>query len=251
MGNFDSFITGVPQLDAERTEPVQHAAILRLAHATIGLSKVAPRLSELAATRQAEAERQAERVKSIAGRAQRMSATLDKTGPRLSLPRGEMGELGGFIRRTPEETRLIAFNPGARAAAPGAVEQLIEDLRADADMCSGDARRQARALRIAVDHCRFAELAYATDERGIQVTENIARKGFRAAYGASGVHKDWSHRRWFQGALRTPGVCLSEIYRSAATDEFCLTASATVVGANGDVRGVVAVDVNFSEILAT
>ncbi len=171
------------------------------------------------------------------------NATLQATEAR------ELNTLGTSLRDLSEQ--MIHSVGAFRLDAHGRVEQLIEDLRADADMCSGDARRQTRALRIAVDHCRFAELAYATDERGIQVTENIARKGFRAAYGASGMHKDWARRRWFQGALRTPGVCLSEIYRSAATDEFCLTASATVVGANGDVRGVVAVDVNFSEILAT
>ena len=90
-----------------------------------------------------------------------------------------------------------------------------------------------------------------TDAQGSQVTENIARKGFRAAYGASGLHKDWSQRHWFRGAQQTIGVYLSDIYRSAATDEFCFTASSAFSDANGDIAGVVALDVNFSEILAT
>lgn len=365
MGNLESFIGRMPPDEAPRTDEVQHAAILRLAHATIGLSKVAPRLSELAATRQAEAERQAERVKGIAEMAQRMSATLEQAVRQLRLSSGEIGELSDFIRRIADETRLIAFNTGVAAARAGAegrvftvlaneirtlsentatatrgvlgkverlqestlrasqavglederqpqavkrgttglawllermgeasdnatlqatearelnglgtslrdlseqmirsvgafrldahsrVEQAIGDLCANVDLRSGDPGRQARALRSAVEHCRFAELAYATDERGIQVTENIARKGFRAAYGASGLHKNWSQRRWFQGALQTPGVFLSEIYRSAATDEFCLTASSTFSGTNGEIAGVAALDVNFSEILAT
>jgi hypothetical protein len=364
MGNFDSFVTRMPPHDAPRTDTVQHAAILRLAHATIGLSKVAPRLSELAATRQAEAERQAERVRDIAGMAQEMSATLGNTVRQLQLSSGEIGELTDLIRRIADETRLIAFNTGIAAARAGAdgrvftvlareiralsekttdatrdvqakvgrlqestlrtstavglecedagaadaddtglawllkrmdeasssatqqatearelntlgkslrelseqmigsvgafrldahsrVEQLIEELRADANMRSGDAGRQTQVLRDAVDRCRFVELAYATNGRGIQVTENISRTAFRAAYGASGLHRNWSQRPWFLGALRSRGVCLSEIYRSAATDEFCLTASAAFRGEGGDLRGVVALDVNFSEILAT
>jgi len=365
MGKSETFVDGMLQTDAECTEPVQRAAILRLAHATIGLSKVAPRLGKLAATRHAEAERQAERVKGIAQMAQQMSATLEQTVRQLRVSSGEIGELSDLIRRIADETRLIAFNTGVAAARAGAegreftvlaneirtlsentaaatrgvlgkverlqestlrasqavglqdkrhgqaekagatglawllermdeanvsagqqatearelntlgtslrdlseqmirsvgafrldahgrVEQLIGNLCADADLRSGDPVRQTRALRIAVDSCRFVELAYVTDERGCQVTENIARKGFRAAYGASGLHKDWSQRHWFRGALQTIGVCLSEIYRSAATDEFCLTASSSFSGANGDVAGVVALDVNFSEILAT
>src|SRR5258706_8771804 len=120
MGNFDSFITRMPLHDAPRTDTVQDAAILRLAHATIGLSKVAPRLSELAATRQAEAERQAERVKGIAEMAQRMSATLEQTVRQLKVSSGEIGELSDFIRRIADETRLIAFNTGVAAARAGA-----------------------------------------------------------------------------------------------------------------------------------
>ena len=356
MGNIESFISDMPPSEAERTEPVQDAAILRLAHATIGLSKVAPRLSELAALRHADAEQQVERVNGIAAMAQQMSATLEQAVRQLRLSSGEIGELGSLIRRIADETRLIAFNTGVSAARAGKegrvftvlaneiralsetttsatrdvlakvsrleestvrasqavgledegtglawllkrmdeagdsatrqagearelnalgvslrnlseqmihsvgtfrleahdrVERLVEDLRANPELRSGNPARLARALRIAVDQCRFAELAYATDARGVQVIENIARKGFKAAYGASGLHKDWSQRHWFQGALRIPGVYLSEIYRSAATDEFCLTASATFSGSDGDVMGVVALDVNFSEILAT
>ena len=49
--------------------------------------------------------------------------------------------------------------------------------------------------------------------------------------------------------MRTSGVYLSGIYRSKATDEFCLTASATFDNQKGNIAGVVAIDVNFREIL--
>jgi len=351
---------------APGTDSVQQAAIFRLAHATVGLSQLAPRLSTLAIARQAEAERQAERVRDIATMAREMAAVLEHTVRQLRSSSGEIGELSTMIRRIADETRLIAINTGIAAARAGEegrvftvlakeirslsenaaiatqdvqtkvgrlqenalktsqtvgleqadgatgnatsadaksglgwllermneadasaaqqagearelsalgthlrdiseqmigavgtfrleahdrVERLIEELRADADLRSADTTRQTRALRYAVERCPFVEIAYVTDARGMQVTENIASRAFRAAYGTTGKHRNWSQRPWFRGALQTPGVYLSEIYRSAATDEFCLTASAMVEGMHGSAIGVVALDVNFRAIL--
>lgn len=363
MGNRDFFLPEQPPIGANGTAPVREDAILRLAHATIGLSRVAPRLSELATVRQMEAERQAEHARNVARMAREMTATLEQTVRQLRLSTGEIGELTSLIRCIADQTRLIAINTRIAAARAGEqgrvftvladeirslsestaaatrdvqgkvgrlrenalrtaltvgledkrgpgeegrnglglgwlldrmdeadasasrqasearelsalgkslrelseqmirsvgafrldahnrVEQLIEELRADPGLRSADPARQARALQLAVNRCPFVELAYATDARGIQTTENISRKEFAAAYGATGHHKNWSRRPWFLGALRTAAVHLSDIYRSEATDEFCLTASATFNGDNGRVLGVVALDVNFRDIL--
>jgi hypothetical protein len=363
MGNVSEPFTLSPSAGAAGTESVQRAAIFRLAHATIGLSQLAPRLSTLATTRQAESERQAERVRDIATMAREMASVLEQTVRQLRLSSGEIGELSTLIRRIADETRLIAINTGIAAARAGEegrvftvlakeirllsenaavatqdvqskvgrlqesalrtsqtvgleqpsgefgtaeaksglgwllermdeadssatqqagearelnalgtnlrdiseqmihavgafrmeaharVEQLVEKLRNDPGMRSADPARQTRALQSVVESCPFVELAYATDIRGLQATENISSRAFRAAYGVSGKHQNWSQRPWFRGALQTPAVYLSEIYRSAATDEFCFTASATVADGKGAPVSVVALDVNFRAIL--
>ena len=363
MGNSNLVLLGEHSGGAQRTRPVQDRAILRLAHATIGLSQVAPRLSGLATARQEESEQQADRAKDVAALAQQMSTALGQTVGMLRDASREIAELTGLIRRVADQTSLIATNTGiaaARAGAEGRVfsvlaqeirmlsqstsdaaldvesrirrlqesadrtasvvglgeagrsaaraddgpglawllarmveaqesavrqaseaheltalglqlrrlsedmihsvgafrlaahrraEAVLEELRASPGLCSHDLHRQTQALRLAVGECPFAEIAYATNMRGIQFTENIARTSFSAAYGESGSGKDWSRRPWFRGALRTPGVFSSDIYRSAATGEFCLTVSATFGQSGGVPLGVVAMDVNFRQLL--
>jgi hypothetical protein len=363
MDNLHDRFAHPTSVGAAGTESVRQAAIVRIAHATIGLSQLAPRLSALATARQAEAEHQAERVRDIATMAREMASVLEQTVRQLRLSSGEIGELSTMIRRITDETRLIAINTGiaaARAGEEGRVftvlakeirllsenaavatqdvqnkvgrlqesalrtsqtvgleqtsgaasgneaksglgwllvrmdeadtsaaqqanearelslmgtslrdiseqmigavgafrleaharaEQLVEELRADPQLRSANPAQQTRALQRAVERCLFVELAYATDVRGVQTTENIASRAFRAAYGVSGRHQNWSKRPWFQGALQTSTVYLSEIYRSAATDEFCFTASATIDDEKGNPVGVVALDVNFRAIL--
>ncbi len=363
MRNLGLMLPEMLHVGAKSSEPVQDQAILQLAHATIGLSQVAPQVSEMASERQAEAEKQAVQVHEIANMVQDMTSTLTQTVGQLRESTGEIVELTALIKRIADQTRMIAINAGIAAAHAGVqgrvftvlaneirslsetaaaatkdvqvkierlqestlltsrtvgleegsslvsskdnnrglawlldrmneadasatrqakeardlnhlglslrslseemihsigsfrlavheqVEQLIENLRSDRELISGDPRWQITALRQVVKRYPFVELAYITDARGIQTIENISRDDFQAAYGDSGKHKNWSQRSWYTGAMNTSGVYLSEIYRSQATDEFCLTASATFNDQYGRMAGVVAIDVNFREIL--
>jgi len=346
---------------ASRTADVQGSALLRLAHSTIGLSQVAPRLNEMAAARQDEAHRQAHRAKDVASLARRMSDSLGESVDSLRIAAHEIAELTGLIRRVADQTSLIAINTGIAAARAGAdgdvfavlaqeirmlsqntaqaaaeVEGKVRRLRESADRTAGfvgrgtrrttdgdagpglawllermveaeesagrqaeeaqrltavgaelrelsermircvgafrlDAHQRAeatlerlrvdaelamlepaaalRTLRAAIEACPFIEMAYATDARGVQFTENVVRDRFVARYGSSGLGIDWSRRPWFVGARGTRGVFTSEIYRSEATGEFCLTVAATFGPDRAPPRGVVALDVNFRELL--
>ena len=96
--------------------------MLQLAHATIGLSKVAPRLNELAGARQQEAERQAERATEVTSLTRQMSESLAETVGTLRTATSEIADLAVLIRRIAEQTSLIAINTGVAAAhaiAPG------------------------------------------------------------------------------------------------------------------------------------
>lgn len=361
MGNMAMLVSPGLSTGAEGTKAVRDDALLRLAHSTIGLSQVVPRLSELAASRQTEALRQAQHVRNIADMVREMNTTLEQTMQQLRLSTGEIGELTSLIKRIADETRMISINAGIVAAHAGEqgrafavlakeirslsentaeatrdvqgkvgrleentrrtvqtmgleeneglnqqddrgliwlldrmeeadasasrqasearelnelgirlrelsedmirsvgsfrldvhdrVERLLEEFRANEELLSGDPRWQITALRQIIRNYPFVELVYVTDAQGIQTTENVFRTEFHASYGDSGKNKNWSQRPWFLGAMRSNGVYFSDIYRSRATDEFCLTASTTLVNGNDVIVGVLAIDINFREIL--
>jgi hypothetical protein len=159
----------------------------------------------------------------------------------------ELTHLGAELRSLSET--MIRSVGAFRLDAHRRAESLLEELRTDPGLCANELSRKSRALHLALELCPPVELAYATDLRGVQVTENIARKSFSASYGHSGVGQDWSNRPWFRGAIRAPGVFSSEIYRSVATDEFCLTVAATYGPPDGARLGVVALDLNFRQLL--
>lgn len=329
----------------------------------IGLSLIAPRLCELAATRKADALRQAEYVRNITDMLREMTSTLQQTMQQLHLSSSEIGDLTSLIQRIADETRIIAINARIVAAHEGErgkafsvlakeirtlsentseatkdvqskverleestlrtvqtigidqnqalmhksqhgsgltwllnsmdevdavaavqaneafelnelggdlralsesmihsiglfrlnihqhIEQIVEQLRLDRELTSSDPRWQITALRQVVKSHPYIELAYVTDAAGIQTTDNVSSHLLNTAYGSSGKHENWSKRPWFVDAKSTDDVMLSNIYRSQATDEFCLTASATYNDWHGNLAGVVAIDVNFKEIL--
>lgn len=95
------------------------------------------------------------------------------------------------------------------------------------------------------------ELLYATDTAGRQLTGNIGWKDGRIATDSSVCGKNWRERPWFANALRKPDeIVTSDIYRSAATGDYCFTVSAVVRSTAGLPLGVLAADVNFQKLLA-
>ena len=88
---------------------------------------------------------------------------------------------------------------------------------------------------------------HVTHNTGVQITENIAREGFVATYG-SALGKDWSKSAWTITADETHEPYISEIYKSVATNKFCLTVSAPIF-AYRDFMGVVGVDFNVSRMI--
>ncbi|MGV3592298.1 MAG: methyl-accepting chemotaxis protein [Gammaproteobacteria bacterium] len=159
----------------------------------------------------------------------------------------ELNELGLDLRSLSQD--MIGAVGAFRMEAHDLVERLVQELRHGDRLKSGDGRRQVEALREVLRRTRSVELAYVTNMAGIQTLPNVTRHNLQSAWEPAGRPRDWSTRGWFLGAKHTRGVHLSDIYRSDATDEFCLTAAATFTDARGVLAGVVALDVNFREIL--
>ncbi|MFT3830928.1 MAG: methyl-accepting chemotaxis protein [Opitutaceae bacterium] len=93
------------------------------------------------------------------------------------------------------------------------------------------------------------ELAYCTDEVGRQFVDNICRREDSVVGDSSGRGRDWSRRPWFRLGAAAELVASTDLYRSAATDDYCFTVVAPLRDQEGNLRGMLAADVNFRRLL--
>jgi methyl-accepting chemotaxis protein len=102
------------------------------------------------------------------------------------------------------------------------------------------------ALRNAMSQGLF-ELLYVTDAKGRQIVDNVGQ--VPTIYGDTGLGKDWSQRPWFRHPAEQRKTYVSDFYRSAATDAYCLTVSAPILDASGTLRGVLGADVDLGRLV--
>ena len=95
----------------------------------------------------------------------------------------------------------------------------------------------------------FIELAYVTDNRGRQVSSNVWNKSVKNENDRSSVGSDWSNREWYKVPARSGETYISDIYRSVASGSFCFTVAVPVKTDDGNIKGVFAVDINFSAMI--
>jgi methyl-accepting chemotaxis protein len=139
--------------------------------------------------------------------------------------------LGGF--------RLDLHNEALRA---------VEAIAAQIDL-SGSVERAEQAMQRALERDGRFELLYLVGSDGNQISENIAAVDIRQAQAGSRRGVNWSQRPWFRQVADTRSSYVSAVYRSAATDAFCFTVSAPVLGANGQLLRVLGADVRLSALL--
>jgi methyl-accepting chemotaxis protein len=95
----------------------------------------------------------------------------------------------------------------------------------------------------------FIELAYVTDSRGRQVSPNVWNKSVKSSNDRTSMGSDWSTRDWFRIPARSGETYISDIYRSGASGSFCFTVSVPVKSDSGELKGIFAVDINFSAMI--
>ena len=155
--------------------------------------------------------------------------------------------LGDHARELAEQLLLSVgvFRFAAHARAECDIERLLPELVTGLSERDQLERKLAGWLR---QHDYF-ELVYFTGANGRQIVDNIGWKEGRVAHDPAGFGRDWTQRPWYREALRCPGVCSTDIYRSTATGDFCFTVAVALRGADGAVGGVLAADVNFQRLL--
>jgi len=94
----------------------------------------------------------------------------------------------------------------------------------------------------------YLELLYLTDTQGIQVSSNVLRNQDSCQYDTLAKGKNWSGKEWFRNVRETGKPFISEIYKSEATDTFCLTIAVPVCSGT-TFSGVLGADINFENLL--
>jgi methyl-accepting chemotaxis protein len=143
------------------------------------------------------------------------------------------------------ESQLTAVGK-LRFAAHERARCAVETLVRDADISAMERRRVETALRRALGQGLF-ELLYVTDAKGRQIVDNVGQ--VKTTYSDTGLGKDWSQRPWFRHPAGQRKLYVSDFYRSAATDAYCLTVSAPILDASGALLGVLGADVDLGSLV--
>jgi PAS domain-containing protein len=156
--------------------------------------------------------------------------------------------LGDQAGRLTEELLLAVgtFRLGVHRRAEQDVRAMLAELAAGID----DPKKLGQVLQRCLQQHPGFELLYVTDTQGRQVSANVGWKEGRTWSDSSVLGKNWHDRPWFKDALHQSGhVVTTDIYRSAATGDYCFTISAVVSDPRGLPLGVLGADVNFQKLL--
>jgi len=92
----------------------------------------------------------------------------------------------------------------------------------------------------------FAELIYLVDDQGVMVSFGVNRElvGDKDVATSVGVGQVYSDRPWFQAVKREGRTVLTPLYESLMTGDHCFSIAAAVYDLDGEMTGILGVDIN-------
>ncbi|GBR73429.1 histone-lysine N-methyltransferase [Candidatus Termititenax aidoneus] len=93
----------------------------------------------------------------------------------------------------------------------------------------------------------FIKLIYVVNPQGHKITRNITQPEDENKYSALGG--EFADRNWFKDAIATKKVLVSDFYVSKYIGELCVTVSKPLLGKNGEIVGVLGIDINFNNLI--
>jgi hypothetical protein len=126
--------------------------------------------------------------------------------------------------------------------------QMVRDLLADPSVQSLDPSLAEPVLEKALNEHKFIQFAYLTDGAGRKVTRNITHPWDKTKYEATLRDENFSDRDWFEAAMTTEKICVTDFYKSRITGALCITVSAPIRDKNG-IKGVLGVDLRFEDLV--
>jgi len=218
---------------------VSSEAVVLMESVTMSIEQLDERLKVIALS----GKEQEETVHSVADSIEHIAVQADEQSDLA----GKLDDIVSIINSGCDELlmgvgkfRLKAHERSAKTA---------ESAASSREMKSMDSGSLESYLNGFISRNNFIELAYVTDGRGRQVSPNVWNKSVKHDNDRTTLGSDWSNRDWYRIPARTGETYISDIYRSSASGSFCFTVSVPVKGDNGDVRGVFAVDINFSAMI--
>lgn len=158
---------------------------------------------------------------------------------------GTLAELADKIKLLTEQQLLATgffILPQYRKA-----ERAVLAMAEDPDIRTPGTRTD-QALQRCIQSHPYLELVYLTDTAGVQLSSNVHRKGQTLVCDASVKGKNWSGKTWFRKVRETGHSYISDIYKSDASQAFCLTISVPVHRDAAWV-GVLGADIHFEDLL--
>lgn len=159
-------------------------------------------------------------------------------------------QLGGIVDRINGGCDELLVSVGVfRTSSHEKAEKAVMQAALSREIASMSPSESESFMDSFISRHPFIELAYLTDGRGRQITPNIWNKSVRSTNDSSASGSNWSSKDWFTEPMQTGGLYVTDIYRSVATENFCFTVAAPVKDSSGRAKGVLAVDINFSDML--
>jgi methyl-accepting chemotaxis protein len=187
-----------------------------------------------------EAVQQAEASNNVREAVNEVHSISDETGEAMAGAGKAVSVLGGRVADLDDMIGVF------KLVGNGKVQEVIDSLAKSSDVRSLNRGLQERAMHTALRDNRFLELLYITDHNGIQTVSNISGQWQSFAEDGSACGKDWSGREWFSGAVEDQTMYVSDVYKSSATGENCITVSGPFFDSKGKVLGVIAADVKVN-----
>lgn len=126
---------------------------------------------------------------------------------------------------------------------------IVEDIVQREEIRSMDHIRQEALMEELLVEDPFIQFAYIVDATGTKITRNITEERYKEKFETSGLGDNFSDRPWFVNPLQSGKSFVSDFYTSKITSVLCITVSAPIKSAAGEVVGVFGADINFQVLV--
>lgn len=125
---------------------------------------------------------------------------------------------------------------------------LIEDIKDDERIVSMDPSLAEPFLEEVAEENPFLHFIYIVDTKGRKITKNITQEEDREQFESKGLDSDFSTREWFIAPMKDDKTYVSNLYTSKITGKLCMTVSTAVKNRQGDIIGILGIDMKFEDL---
>ncbi len=156
----------------------------------------------------------------------------------------EVGRLGKAVHQ--QSDRLLGGLGGFRLAIHRSACEVVQALASLPAIRGASMAEAEQQMRKALLHNDGFELMYLVGADGRQISENVFAANVHNKSAVSVRGSDWSQRAWFCQVRDNLKPCITEVYRSSATDDFCFTISVPIFDEVGNLVRVLGADASLS-----